>query len=79
MFSMAMVFDYVSPVSYGLIPTWHLQRELYKVLRAVCNYHGSGCTRVISANDSEESSDNVWSLGSALKKRARQISQPRQE
>jgi hypothetical protein len=42
-FSMAMVFGYVSPVSYGLIPTWHLQRELYKVLRAVCNYHGSGC------------------------------------
>ena len=56
---MAMVFGYVSPVSYGLIPTWHLQRELYKVLRAVCNYHGSGCAHVTSANVSEGSSDSV--------------------
>lgn len=52
-FSMAMVFSYVSPVSYGLIPTWHLQRELYRVLRAVCNYHGSGYAHVTSANVSE--------------------------
>jgi hypothetical protein len=71
-FSMAMVFGYVSPVSYGLIPTWHLQRELYKVLRAVCNYHGSGCAHVSSANFlKDRQTVCVISLGSALKKRAR--------
>lgn len=58
-FSMAMVFGYVSPVSYGLIPTWHLQRELYKVLRAVCNYHGSGYAHMNNASVSQYYSDSA--------------------
>jgi len=45
-----VVFGRVSPVSYGLIPIWHLQRELYRVLRAVCNYHGSGCVHITRAS-----------------------------
>ena len=45
-----VVYGRVSPVSYGLIPTLHLQRELYRVLRAVCNYHGSGCAHIITAS-----------------------------